>query len=79
MSLKVNTRQAGDVAVIDISGRIALGEGSSVILDAIRDQTAKGNKKILLNLSNVSYIDSLGCGIHECRECRRHSEAAGPD
>jgi anti-sigma B factor antagonist len=62
MSLKLNTRQAGDVAVIDVSGRIALGEGSSVVLDAMRDLTTKGNKKILLNLSNVSYIDSLGIG-----------------
>ena len=62
MSVKLSTRQVGNVTVIDVAGRITLGEGSSVILDAIRDQTAKGNKKILLNLSNVSYIDSLGIG-----------------
>ena len=62
MSLKVNTRQVGDVAVIDVSGRITLGEGSSVIRDTMRDLTTKGNKKILLNLGDVSYIDSLGIG-----------------
>jgi anti-sigma B factor antagonist len=84
MSLKVNTRQVGDVAVIDVSGRITLGEGSSVIRDTMRDLTTKGNKKILLNLGDVSYIDSLGIGelgrgIHECRERRGHGETAGPD
>jgi anti-sigma B factor antagonist len=62
MSLKLNTRFAGDVAVIDVSGRITLGEGSSAIRDAMRDLTTKGNKKILLNLSEVSYIDSTGIG-----------------
>src|ERR1019366_5943512 len=62
MSLKLNTRFAGDVAVIDVSGRITLGEGSSAIRDAMRDLTTKGNKKILLSLSEVSYIDSTGIG-----------------
>ena len=62
MSVKLNTRQVGDVTVIDISGRITLGEGSSAIREAMRDLTAKGNKKILLNLSDVSYIDSTGIG-----------------
>jgi anti-sigma B factor antagonist len=62
MSVKLNTRQVGDVTVIDISGRVTLGEGSSAIREAMRDLTAKGNKKILLNLSEVSYIDSTGIG-----------------
>jgi anti-sigma B factor antagonist len=62
MSLKLNTRQVNDVTVIDVSGRITLGEGSSVIRDAVRDLTAGGNKKILLNLGDVSYIDSSGVG-----------------
>ena len=62
MSVKLNTRQAGDVTVIDVSGRITLGEGSSVIRDALRDLTNKGNKKVLLNLEDVSYIDSSGIG-----------------
>jgi anti-sigma B factor antagonist len=62
MSAKLNTRQVGDVTVIDVSGRITLGEGSSVIRDAMHDLTAKGNKKILLNLGDVTYIDSSGIG-----------------
>ena len=62
MSVKLNTRQVGDVTVIDISGRVTLGEGSSAIREAMRDLTAKGNKKVLLNLSEVSYIDSSGIG-----------------
>jgi len=62
VSVKLNTRQVGDVTVIDVSGRITLGEGSSVLRDALRELTAKGNKKILLNLGEVSYIDSSGIG-----------------
>ena len=49
MSVKLNTRQVGDVTVVDVSGRITLGEGSSQLRDELRDLTAKGNKKILLN------------------------------
>ena len=62
MSVKLNTRQVGDVTVIDATGRIVLGEGSSTFRDAIRDLTAKGQKKLLLNLADVSYIDSSGIG-----------------
>jgi len=52
----------GDVTVIDVSGRITLGEGSSNLRDGIRSLVTKGNKKILLNLGDVSYIDSSGIG-----------------
>jgi len=62
VSVKLTTRQVGDVSVIDVSGRITLGEGSSALRDALRDLLAKGNKKILLNLGDVSYIDSSGIG-----------------
>ena len=62
MSIKLNTRQVGDVSVLDISGRITLGEGSSALRDALRDVVSKGQKKILLNLGEVSYIDSSGIG-----------------
>jgi anti-sigma B factor antagonist len=60
--MKLNARQLGDVAVIDVSGRITLGEGASMIRDAVRALTTKGNRKILLNLGDVSYIDSSGIG-----------------
>ena len=62
MSVKLSTRQVGDVTVIDASGRITLGEGASNFRDSIRDLAAKGNKKLLLNLGDVSYIDSSGIG-----------------
>jgi anti-sigma B factor antagonist len=52
----------GDVTVIDAVGRITLGEGSSAFRETIRDLVAKGNKKLLLNLADVSYIDSSGIG-----------------
>jgi len=48
--------------VIDAAGRITLGEGASIFRDTIRDFASKGNKKLLLNLSEVSYIDSSGIG-----------------
>jgi anti-sigma B factor antagonist len=62
MSLQLNTRQVNDVTVIDVSGRITLGEGTSVMRDAMRDLIAGGNRKILLNLGEVAYIDSSGFG-----------------
>ncbi len=62
MSVKLTTRQVGDVTVIDAVGRITLGEGSSTFRDAVRDLANQGHKKILLNLGEVSYIDSSGIG-----------------
>ncbi len=62
MSVKLNTRQVGDVIVIDVTGRITLGEGSSALRDALRELVKKDQKKILLNLGDVSYIDSSGIG-----------------
>jgi Anti-anti-sigma regulatory factor (antagonist of anti-sigma factor) len=51
-----------EVSVVDVAGRITLGEGASMLRENIRDLVGKGNKKILLNLNNVSYIDSSGIG-----------------
>ena len=51
MSIKLNTRQVGDVSVMDVAGRITLGEGSSALRDALRDMVSKSQKKILLNLN----------------------------
>jgi anti-sigma B factor antagonist len=58
----MNTRQVGDVTVVDVSGRITLGEGSSTVRDLLRELISKGHKKILLNLGEVTYIDSSGIG-----------------
>jgi anti-sigma B factor antagonist len=69
MSLKYNLRQASDVAILDLNGRLSLGEalafgpGSGVVLsETIRELTNKGQKKILLNLAEVTYVDSSGVG-----------------
>lgn len=62
MSMKVSTRQVDGVTILDLSGRITLGEGSVTLRDAIRDLVNKGEKYILLNLGDVSYIDSSGIG-----------------
>ena len=62
MSMKATNRQVEGVTVVDMSGRITLGEGSVVLRDTIRDLIGKGQKKILLNLGDVTYIDSSGIG-----------------
>jgi anti-sigma B factor antagonist len=62
VSMKATNRQVEGVAVVDMSGRITLGEGSVVLRDTIRDLIGKGSKKILLNLGDVTYIDSSGIG-----------------
>jgi anti-sigma B factor antagonist len=62
MSMKVKTRQVDGITILDLSGRITLGEGSVTLRDAVRDVIAKGSNKILLNLGDISYIDSSGIG-----------------
>jgi anti-sigma B factor antagonist len=62
MSLKFNTRQVDGVTILDLSGRITLGDGSVTVRDAVKDVLGKGSKNILLNLANVDYIDSSGLG-----------------
>lgn len=62
MTMKASNRQVGGVNVVDMSGRITLGEGSVVLREAVKDLLAKGHKKILLNLGDVTYIDSSGIG-----------------
>jgi anti-sigma B factor antagonist len=62
VSANLTTRQAGDVRVVDVAGKITLGDGSSALRRLLQDELAQGNKKILLNLRNVSYIDSSGIG-----------------
>lgn len=62
MTMKASSRQVNGVTVVDMMGRITLGEGSVVLRDTIRDLLGKGNKKILLNLGDVTYIDSSGIG-----------------
>jgi anti-sigma B factor antagonist len=60
--MKATIRQVDSVIVVDISGRITLGEGCAQLRELIRDQLTKGNKQVLLNLADVTYIDSSGIG-----------------
>ena len=62
MSIKANMRQVNGVTVVDVSGRITLGEGSATLRETVRDLLNRGQKKILLNLGDVTYIDSSGIG-----------------
>ena len=62
MTMKASTRQVDGVTVVDLSGRITLGEGSVILRDTVRDLIGKGDKRILLNLGDVTYIDSSGIG-----------------
>lgn len=62
VALTIASREIDGVTVVDLSGRITLGEGSVQLRDAIRDLISKGQKRILLNLGEVSYIDSSGLG-----------------
>jgi anti-sigma B factor antagonist len=60
--LNINERQAGDVTVLDMSGKITIGEGSVALRTAIRRLLEEGKKRILLNLAGISYVDSSGIG-----------------
>ena len=62
MKMTASTRLVGGVTIVDLSGRIVLGEGSTGLRDLVRNLVSEGNKKILLNLSDVNYIDSSGLG-----------------
>ena len=62
MALTITSREVDGVTVLDLSGRITLGEGSVQLRDAIRDLISKGSKSVLLNLGDVNYIDSSGLG-----------------
>jgi anti-sigma B factor antagonist len=62
MKMTTSTRQVGGVTVVDISGRIELGEESAAVRDLVSKLLSNGHKQILLNLGDVNYIDSSGLG-----------------
>jgi anti-sigma B factor antagonist len=62
MSLKATVRNAGDVAIVDLAGRLTLGEGSGLVRSTIKDLVNRNQKNILVNLKDVTYIDSAGLG-----------------
>ena len=62
MSMVLNPRRLDDVVILDLSGRITIGEGTLVLRNHIQKLLAAGDRKFLLNLSDVDYIDSSGLG-----------------
>ncbi len=62
MSVTINSRVSGDVTIVDVAGKITLGDGSAMLRDKVKELSAAGTKKILLNLGEVNYIDSSGIG-----------------
>lgn len=62
MSAKATVRKTGNVAIVDLAGRIVLGDGSGVVRDTIKDLVGSGQKNILINLRDVTYLDSAGLG-----------------
>jgi anti-sigma B factor antagonist len=62
VKMTTKTRHAMDVTILDVSGRITLGEGNVMLREIVRDLTDQGVRKVVLNLSEVNYIDSSGIG-----------------
>ncbi|HBR57834.1 MAG TPA: anti-sigma factor antagonist [Blastocatellia bacterium] len=60
--IQISERQAGDVTILDLGGKITIGEGSVALRNAIRRLLGEGKTKLLLNLGDVGYIDSSGIG-----------------
>ena len=60
--LNISERQAGDVTILDMSGKVTIGEGSVALRNTIRRLLGEGKKRILLNLADVGYVDSSGIG-----------------
>jgi anti-sigma B factor antagonist len=62
MSMVLKARRLDDVVILDLSGRITIGEGTIVLREQIQRLLAGGDRKFLLNLADVDYIDSSGLG-----------------
>ena len=60
--MQIDQRAVGDVVVIDLKGRITMGEGDELLKDKVNSLVNQGHKKIVLNLADVPYIDSAGLG-----------------
>jgi len=62
MNMVLKARRLDDVVILDLSGRITMGEGTLVLRDQIQRLLAAGDRKFLFNLADVDYIDSSGLG-----------------
>lgn len=63
MSLSINIRTNSGVTVVDVSGRITLGDGAATLRETLRAMPHEGHKQVLLNLAETSHIDSSGLGV----------------
>lgn len=73
MDMTTKTRQTGDVTIVDLQGRIVLGEASAALRDLIMDLMSEGHTKMVLNMHGVDYIDSAGLGalVSSCASVRK--------
>ncbi len=62
MALTTKTRQVGSVSIVDLNGKVTLGENTGILRDELRGLLAQGHKHIILNMKDVSYVDSAGLG-----------------
>ena len=62
MGMKIQSRETMGVTILDVSGRITMGEGSVVLRDVVRNEIALGKQWIIINLADVDYVDSSGLG-----------------
>ena len=60
--MQIHQRSVGDVTIIDLNGKMTLGEGDELLRDKVNSLIAQGQKKLVLNLAEVPYIDSAGLG-----------------
>ena len=83
--MHISERTVGDVVIVDVSGKVTLGDGGDVVLkDKMQSLVQQGRKKVLLNLAEVSYVDSAGLGeivpvVRDGDEERWGVEAAARD
>lgn len=73
--MKVNIRSEGEVSVVDLSGKITIGEGDVVLRETVETLLKEGRSKIVLNLARISYMDSAGIG--ELVACYKRSREKG--
>jgi len=74
MALKITNREVGGVSVVELDGRIVLGEESVALREKLKSLISQGKKKIILNMDNVKYIDSSGLGALVAAHCSARTQ-----
>jgi anti-sigma B factor antagonist len=62
MSMEIQQREREGITILDLKGRLAVGESCTLLRESVNDQIAQGNKQLILDLQNIDYIDSTGLG-----------------